>query len=114
MKLRGLPTEKVKEMRRWHLSKAFQCDRELLRREREAESPNFSRFSDTSRRLLTEMWDAPNRTISHQDVREDVIGDIDASLSAIWSVIFRAKKELEGSGMTIKNVRGNGYMLVLR
>jgi len=114
MNLRKFPTEKVTEMRSRYLSKAYRCDVELRRRETEAESPCFSMFSDTSRRLLIEMWDAPNRTISHQDVREDVIGDVDASLSAIWSVIFRTKKEFEGSSMYIENVRGRGYRLVLR
>jgi len=113
MKLYELPIGKLESMLGRYLSKASRCFAEIQRRKASVVSPDFSRFSDTTRRLLIELWDAPDRIISHQDIREDVIGDFEASLSAIWSVIFRAKKELVGSGMRIENVWGKGYRLVL-
>ena len=44
--------------------------------ETESESiADFSMFPDTTRRLLTELWDAPEKTLDKEDIRQDVIGD---------------------------------------
>jgi DNA-binding response OmpR family regulator len=75
------------------------------------ENPDFSIFKDVTRRLLIELWEAPERFLSKEDIREDVIGDVEASDGAVWSVILRARKAIEGSGMGIENIRGKGYRL---
>ena len=106
MKLRELSIEKLESGLGRHLSKAHRYWAEIQRRKKSAESPDFSVFSDTTRRLLIELWDAPGRMNSHHDIREDVIGDVEASKAAVWLVILRAKNEIEGSGMEIENVRG--------
>ena len=76
--------------------------------------PDFSMFKDTTRRLLTELWDAPDKMIEKEDVRHDVILDEYASEMAVKNVVRRARRELSESKikLTIKNVFGKGYQLV--
>jgi len=76
--------------------------------------PDFSRLKDTTSRLLTEFWNAPNRTLSHEDIRQDVIFDEEANDKTIWQVISRARKELSDTRYpyAIKSIDGKGYQLV--
>jgi DNA-binding winged helix-turn-helix (wHTH) protein len=78
------------------------------------EEVDFSMFKDTTRRLLIELWDAPDKMISHQDIREDVIFDEEASDQAVKNVIARARYELAEAHakFTIENVFGKGFQLV--
>jgi DNA-binding winged helix-turn-helix (wHTH) protein len=78
------------------------------------EQPDFSVFKDTTSRLLTELWNAPTRMLSHEDIRQDVIFDDEANDSAIRQVISRAKTELNKMKypFEIKNVKKKGYTLV--
>ena len=78
----------------------------------EAEMPDFSIFKDTTCRLLTAMWEAPEKTLSQEDIREDVIFDEEASDNAVKQVIKKAKKELEDYNIEIKNIWGKGYQLI--
>jgi hypothetical protein len=76
--------------------------------------PDFSMFKDTTRRLLIEFWIAPNRMLSHEDIRQDVMFDNEAKISAIWQVISRANAELSKMKFCfeIKNMKKRGYQLV--
>ena len=76
--------------------------------------PDFSMFKDTTRRLLTEFWVAPDRMLSHEDIRQDVIGDDLANDCTVWQVICRANAELvkKKFPFEIKNVKKKGYRLV--
>jgi len=89
--------------------------REILEgRAEENDDVDFSMFKETTRRLLIELWDAPEKMISHQDIREDVIFDEEASDQAVKNVIVRARYELAEAKakFDIKNVFGKGYQLV--
>ena len=78
--------------------------------------PDFSMFKDTTRRLLTELWDAPERMLSHEDIRQDVILDEYASDGAVKHVIMRARKELMNHefAYNIRSIWGKGYQIVAR
>ena len=76
--------------------------------------PDFSRFKDMTSRLLTEFWNAPNRILSHEDIRQDVIFDEEAKDKTVWQVVCRARKELIDARYPyeIKSIDGKGYQLV--
>ena len=75
--------------------------------------PDFSIFKETTCRLLEAMWAAPDKMLSQHDIREDVIFDEEASENAVKQVIKKAKKEIKGYAINIKNIYGKGYQLVL-
>jgi DNA-binding winged helix-turn-helix (wHTH) protein len=82
----------------------------------EDESPDFSMFKDTTNRLLTEFMNAPDKMLSQEDIRQDVILDDEASENAVWSVIKRAKQELSRCHEChygIKSIPKKGYQLVI-
>ena len=93
-------------------------EREALRSMRTGEDtcPDFSTFKDETERLLMAFWEAPNKTLSQEDIRQDVILDDDASDGAVRHVINRARKALReaNSLYNIMNVRGKGYSLTNR
>ena len=82
----------------------------------EPETPDFSMFKDTTRRLLTELWDAPRRMLSHQDIREDVMFDEYANDGAVRKAMCIARRELKRKNFSydIKNIKDKGYKLVAR
>ena len=95
-------------------------ERAALRKEREDAEANgqidFSMFTDTTRLLLIEFWDAAGKMLSHQDIRDDVLFHSDAADQAIHDAISEARKEMKlcNFGHEIKNVRGKGYRLEKR
>ena len=76
--------------------------------------PDFSRFKDTTSRLLTEFWNSPDHILSYDDIRQDVIFDNVANDDAIRQIISRARKELSDMRCPyeIKNLRKEGYRLI--
>jgi len=78
-----------------------------------AGQPDFSRFKDTTSRLLTEFWNSPDHILSYDDIREDVIFDSVANDDTIRQVISRARRELSDMRCPyeIKNLRKDGYRL---
>ena len=51
-------------------------------------------FAPATFQLLQQLWFAPSRTLSKEDIRQDVIGDGEASDNAIWIRIKNARTEL--------------------
>jgi hypothetical protein len=88
-----------------------------LRGAEEDDAPDFSMFPDTARRLLVNLWDAPDsRMLSQEDIREDVMFDRDANDDAVRQTVSKVRKELrrKNSIYDIKNIKNKGYQLVLR
>jgi DNA-binding response OmpR family regulator len=52
-------------------------------------------FSPSTFRLLRQLWIAPDRTLSKDEVRESVNEDEEASNEAVWACLKRARQELE-------------------
>jgi len=80
------------------------------------EHPDFSMFKAETERLLIAFWNAPNRFLSQEDIREEVILDEEASERAVRQVIVRARKAIREMNFCyeIKNLREKGYRLVNR
>ena len=80
------------------------------------EPPDFPMFKETTRRLLTEFWNAPDHMLSHEDIRQDVIYDEEANDGTIWQVVSRANSELvkTKSHFEIKNIKKRGYQLAIK
>ena len=76
--------------------------------------PNFSNFKETTARLLTALWNAPKKMLSHEDIREDVIWDGEASNKAVERVVARGREELREHqcSFEIVNVYRKGFRLV--
>jgi len=75
---------------------------------------DFSMFKDTTQRLLTELWNAPGNTLSHNEIRLDVMFNEDASDSAVRNVITRVRKEMRDCldcQHEIKTIPKRGYRL---
>ena len=75
---------------------------------------DFSLFKDTTRRLLVELWDAPDRMLSQEHIKEYVILDEYASDSAVKMVIRRARQEIENCSRflyEIVSIPRKGYQL---
>ena len=79
----------------------------------EEATPDYSIFSYKTCLLLTEMHEAPNRILSYENIREDVIFNVDASERAVKNVVLRARKEIEDYEIEIKNIHGKGYQLII-
>ena len=71
------------------------------------------RFSPSTFRLLQQLWFAPNRFLTKDEVREDVNEDEFASDEAVWACLKRARQELESIDFPyrIETLRGRGYRL---
>jgi len=78
------------------------------------ECVDFSLFRDTTCRLLTEFWHAPDKILFHEDIREDVMFDPEAPDRNVRRAINRARKALRENnfGYEIRNIKGKGYHLV--
>ena len=75
---------------------------------------DFSMFKNSTYRLLTEFLTAPNHTLSYEDIRLDVIFDEDVGISAIRSLIKRARKEMRNCPDCLYEIRSiprKGYKL---
>ena len=71
------------------------------------------RFSPSTFRLLLQLWFAPDRTLSKEEVCDEVIEDNCASNESIWTCIKRARQELKSAAFPyeIETLRGKGYRL---
>ena len=70
-------------------------------------------FRPSTFRLLQQLWVAPDRTLSKEEVRESVNEDEEASNEAVWACLKRARQELEAIDFPyrIETLRGRGYRL---
>ena len=70
-------------------------------------------FRPSTFRLLQQLWLAPDRTLSKEDMCQDVIEDEYASDRAVRLVIHKARKELENVEFPyeIETLQGEGYRL---
>ena len=82
----------------------------------EDESPDFSIFRDSTRRLLVNLWDAPNKMLSHEEIKDYVLFDESRSNNAVHDIVREARGEIEKQKFAyeIENVWGKGYQLVKR
>jgi len=74
-------------------------------------------FKDKTLLLLTRLWNAPNRMLSNDDIREYVIFEGGATDNAVRLVINRAKEEMKAypdCRYEIINKRNKGYLLVCK
>ena len=64
--------------------------------------------------LLQQFFEAPNRTLSKEDVRQDVLFDDDASEGSVRQCIWEARKELRRYQFPyrIETIVRKGYRLV--
>ena len=96
----------------------------VLNREEEAilammytveEHIDFSMFKDTTNRLLLELWNAPNKMLSHEEIKEYVMFDPEAPGRNVRRAMNRAREALRQKNVhcEIKNIRGKGYQLVM-
>ena len=71
-------------------------------------------FCPSTYTLLKQFFEAPNRMLSKEDIRQDVMGDDEAREGSIRQCILEARKELRRSGFpySIETIRGKGYRLV--
>jgi DNA-binding response OmpR family regulator len=71
------------------------------------------RFTPSTFRLVKQLWIAPDRTLSKEDVRCDVQGDEESKPGSIWTCISRVRQELLSVDFpyTILTLRGRGYRL---
>ena len=76
---------------------------------------DLSMFKDTTKRLLTELWKAPNKMLTHEDIKEFVMFDPEAPDSNVRRTIngVRAALREKGSSYEIENVKGKGYRLAI-
>ena len=89
--------------------------REAEKREQErTDDVDFSMFKETTARLLTEFWNAPDKMLSQEDIRQDVILDEEASDAAVKMVVKRARAEMKAKRFryVIKSVFNKGYQVV--
>jgi DNA-binding response OmpR family regulator len=73
-------------------------------------------FSPATFELLRQMWFVPNRFLSKEDIRQDVIGDDESTDNAIWVRMKTARQELDSVGFPyeIETLRGKGYRLTAK
>ena len=71
-------------------------------------------FTPSTYMLLKQFFDAPNKTLSKEDVRQDVLNDDDASEGSIRQCISEARKELRRFQFPyrIETIVRKGYRLV--
>ena len=74
--------------------------------------PDFSIFKPTTCRLLTVMYEAPDRMLYRDDIRQEVMEDEYASEKAVWNVVDRAREEIAEYNIEIKTIHGKGYQLI--
>ena len=71
-------------------------------------------FCPSTYTLLKQFFDAPNRMLSKEDVRQDVLGDDDAREGSVRQCILAARKELRRTEFPyrIETITRKGYRLV--
>ena len=71
-------------------------------------------FTPSTYTLLKQFFEAPNKMLSKEDVRQDVLYDDDASEGSIRQCILEARKELRRSQFPcrIETIVRKGYRLV--
>jgi len=71
-------------------------------------------FSPNTYALLKQFFDAPNRTLSKEDVRQDVLGDDEAREGTVRQCISTARKELRRTRFPyrIETITRKGYRLI--
>ena len=71
-------------------------------------------FTSTTYTLLQQFFEAPNRMLSKEDVRQDVLHDDDAREGSVRQCILEARKELRRTGFPyrIETIVRKGYRLV--
>jgi len=96
----------------------YYIERAALRSEgsEEDESSIFSIFRDSIRRLLVNFWDAPNKMLSHEEIKDYVLSDEERSDNAVYDIIREARAEIKKQKIPyeIENIWGKGYQLVKR
>jgi len=72
------------------------------------------RLCPTTFRLVRQFWEASNRFLSKEDIRQDVVEDDDASETVLRVLISNARKELRKAGFPYEIVtdRGKGYWFI--
>ena len=72
------------------------------------------RLSPATFQLVRQFWTAPDRFLSKEDVRQDVVEDEDASETVLRGLIAKARKELKAAGFPHEIVTewGKGYRFV--
>ena len=70
-------------------------------------------FRPSTYRLIQQLYFAPDRTLSKEDVRESVNEDEEASDEAVWTCLKRARQELAAVEFPyeIETLRSKGYRL---
>lgn len=71
------------------------------------------RFTPMTYRLLQQLWLAPDRFLSKEDMRELVNEDEYASDEAVWTCLKRARQDIGAVNFPyeIETIRGKGYRL---
>jgi len=75
----------------------------------------FWMFKGTTSVLLVALWNAPNRKLSYQEIREDVMRKEEDSIDGVMSFVKRARKEMRNKKdfhYEIDNIQEWGYQLV--
>jgi len=119
MKLSSLSLSELKAKHGRYLAAACKVWAEIERREKAGNTEQIdldvSQFKDTTNRLLTEFLNAPDKILSKEDIRQDVILDEYASENAVMSAVKRARKEMQACRdchYEIRNMKRRGYKLV--
>lgn len=70
-------------------------------------------FSPSTYTLLQQFFEAPNKMLSKEDIRQDVLYDDDAKEGCIRQCILEARRELERAGFPyrIETITRKGYRL---
>ena len=71
-------------------------------------------FSPSTYALLQQFFETPNRTLSKEDVRQDVLNDDDAREGSVRQCILAARRELQRTEFPyrIETITRKGYRLV--
>jgi DNA-binding response OmpR family regulator len=115
MNLRLLKISKERQDLYARLAALEKEEYEILTGTERSEQIDYSLFKDTTGRLLTEFMNAKNNMLSHEDIRQDVMFDDEASDRAVRQVIVRARREIKACDdfhYEIKNIKEKGYKLI--
>jgi hypothetical protein len=77
---------------------------------------NFLLYKGKPLLLLWELWNAPKRMLSYQQIREDVMCKDEASIDAVMGFVKRAKNAMKSKKehYEIENIHEWGYRLLYR
>ena len=99
-----------------HVATLDQEENEILSGDQHIEQIDFFMFKGRTSRLLEELSKSPNRRLSHDDIRIDVMLNVDADIRELRKTICVANQELENTNSIyeINNIKGYGYQLALK